>query len=143
MSLTGTDWHTVGDFTAPEQPGGGLPLGRRVPSQAQSRPPVDIDLRYFNKGGSRLDKLQVINRGIETAYDVDLSVPDTAALGLQRAQTPIGKTPGGGKSVTLDVENHNRFFGGSDKSDVFDVRVSARTEDGRIVVKDVFMDLNG
>lgn len=143
VNIDGTDWHSAGDFTAPEGPGGGLPLGRRVPTRAATRPPIDIDLKYITRGGNRLDKLQVINRGTETAFDVDLLVPNDAALDLQRAQTPIGKIPGEGKSVTLDVMNLNRFMGGADKRDVFDVTVTARGEDGESVRKDVFLDLNG
>jgi hypothetical protein len=35
VRLTGTDWHDAGDLTPPAPPGGGLPLGRKLPS---SRP---------------------------------------------------------------------------------------------------------
>ncbi len=143
VDLTGTDWHSAGDFTAPDVPGGGLALGRHLPSQSSTRPAIDIDLNYVTKGGNRIDKLQVINRGTETAYDVTLSVPDSAALDLQRAQQPIQRIPGGGKSVTIDVMNYNRFLGNAEKSDVFDVTVRARTQDGETATKEVFMDLNG
>lgn len=122
VRTTGSDWYRTGDFTAPEFPGGGHPLGRRLPSTS-TRSPVDIDLKYQSRGGNRLDKLQVINRGTETAFDVDLAVPETAALDMARAQTPIAKIPGGGKSVTLDVMNLNRFMGGPPTSDVFEIRL--------------------
>lgn len=90
-----------------------------------------------------MDKLQVINRGTETAYDVTLTVPDNAALDLQRTQS-IERIPGGGKSVTVDVMNHNRFMGGgADKTDTFDVTVTARTNSGEHVTQDIFIDLNG
>ncbi|MER7557336.1 nucleotide-binding protein [Nocardioides sp. NPDC126508] len=143
VNLNGTDWHTTGDFTAPDAPGDGLPLGRRVPSVRQSRPAVDLDVKYQRGTGNRLDKLQVINRGIETVYDVVLTVPDNAALDLRRADLPIAKIPGGGKSVTINAENHNRFFGGAAKVDVFDLGVVGRSESGEEVHCDVFMDLNG
>lgn len=50
VDLTGTDWHTTGDFTAPPPPGDGLTLGRRLPSSAPVRKALDFDLKYFNKG---------------------------------------------------------------------------------------------
>jgi predicted nucleotide-binding protein len=142
VDLAGTDWHTAGDFTAPDPPGQGLPLGRRVPGTSRVRAPVEFDVKYINKGGNRFDKLQVINRGTEMAYDVHLSVPDDAALNLQRTGA-IERIPGGGKSVTVDVMNENRFFGGAEKVDVFDITVTARTEGGDTLSQDIFIDLNG
>lgn len=143
VDLRGTDWHTVGDFTAPPPPGDGLTLGRRIPTAARTRPPVDFDVKYLNKGSNRIDKLQVINRGTETAYDVTLTVPDNAALDLHRTQS-IERIPGGGKSVTVDVMNYNRFMGGgADKSDTFDITVTARTDGGESIIQDIFIDLNG
>lgn len=143
VDLTGTDWHTAGDFTAPPPPGDGLMLGRRIPTATRARPSVDFDLRYVNRGGNRIDKLQVINRGTETAYDVTLTVPDNAALDLHRTKV-IERIPGGGKSVTVDVMNYNRFMGGgADKTDTFDVTIMARTNGGDRVAQDIFIDLNG
>jgi hypothetical protein len=142
VDLAGTDWHVTGDFSAPPPPGDGLALGRRIPSQSATRPAIDIDLRYLNKGGNRIDKLQVINRGTETAYDVDLDVPKDGGLSLHGAST-IQKIPGGGKSVTIDVLNELRMFGGAPKLSAFDITVSARTESGEAFTQDVFLDLNG
>lgn len=142
VDLAGTDWHSSGDFAAPDSPGGELPLGRRVPSVSHLRPTVEFDLKYHRtSGNSRLDKLQVINRGLGTVYDVTLSVPDNAALDLQRVDE-IPKIPGGGKSVTVHVLNFGAPLGG-DKVSVFDVTVSGRTEDGEAVSQDVFLDVNG
>lgn len=141
VSLEGTDWHTTGDFTAPPAPGGGLPLGRRVPSTTTARPAVDFDLKYVNKGGNRIDKLQVINRGTEPAFDVNLSVPSTAGLELHDTDT-IPKIPGGGKSVTINVMTHRYFMGGSGKDNAFDITVTGRTADGESVSQEVFIDLN-
>lgn len=140
VDLTGTDWHSAGDFTAPSAPGDGLPIGRRIPSRS-SRRPLDFALTYLNKGGNRIDKLQVINRGTETAYDVELEIPKDAALQLHD-QGVIKKIPGGGKSVTLDVFNSNRSFGGQ-AEDTFDITVRARTEAGEAFLQEVFMDVNG
>lgn len=52
VNLTGTDWHSAGDFVPPPPPGDGLPLGRRVPSTAGERRLVDFDVRYVNKGAT-------------------------------------------------------------------------------------------
>lgn len=140
VDFTGTDWHSAGDFTPPSEPGDGLPIGRRIPPRSERRP-LDFSLTYLNKGGNRIDKLQVINRGTETAYDIELEVPTDAALQLHEAGL-IKKIPGGGKSVTLDVFNRNRSFGDR-KDDTFDITVRARTEAGETFLQEVFMDVNG
>lgn len=144
VDLNGTDWHTTGDFTAPPPPGDGLPLGRRVPSVASARKAIDFDLKYISKGGNRIDKLQVVNRGTETAYDVVLSVPENAALDLHSTTVgPIAKIPGGGRSVTVDVISTRRMMGGPRGEDAFDVTITARADSGDQVIKEVFLDLNG
>ena len=84
----------------------------------------------------------MINRGIETAYSVELAVPDNAALDLTRTET-ILKIPGGGKSVTVDAMNNNRYWGGDSKISAFDVTVTARTESGETIAQEVFLDMNG
>lgn len=144
VDLTGTDWHTTGDFTAPPPPGDGLALGRRLPSAAPARKPIDFDLKYFNKGGNRIDKLQVINRGTETAYDVTLTVPEKAGIDLRSTGLPaIPKVPGGGRSVTIDVMTSRMVFGGAGMDDAFDVTITARTDGGEQHTQDVFLDMNG
>ncbi|WP_326832806.1 nucleotide-binding protein [Arthrobacter cryoconiti] len=144
VDLNGTDWHTTGDFTAPLPPGDGLPLGRRLPSSASARKAIDFDLKYFNKGGTRFDKLQIVNRGTETAYDVAVVVPEQGALELSSNDVgSIAKIPGGGRSVTVDVFNRGRMMGGPRLDKALDVSITARTESGEQVTQDVFLDLNG
>lgn len=144
VDLAGTDWHTAGDFTSPPPPGDGLPLGRRLPSASSARKALDFDLKYFDKGGNRIDKLQVINRGAETAYEVKLSLPNNAALDISAHDgAAISKIPGGGRSVTIDVTNYRRSFGNGDKDGAFDVTITARTDAGEQFTQDVFLDLNG
>lgn len=140
VDLTGTDWHTTGNFDPPPPPGDGLTLGRRVPSRS-TQCPIDFSLNYLNKGGNRIDKLQVINRGIETAYDVSLEFPSDAALDMHNADT-IKKIPGNGKSVTVNVLNSNRSMT-ADREAAFDVTIRARTESGDDFVQEVFLDTNG
>jgi hypothetical protein len=142
VNLDGTDWHSSGDFTAPDPPGGGHSLGRRIPGIVSVRPPIDFDVKYFNKGGNRIDKLQVINRGTDTAFDVSMTVPENSALDLRQMQ-PIPKIPGSGKSVTVDVMNYGRFFGSDDRVFAFDLTLAARSEAGEPFTQDVFLDLNG
>ena len=138
----GSDWLIVGDFTA-APPGGGLPLGRRVPSTPVQATPVRFDVS-FNRtpGSSSFDKLRVINRGTETAFNVSVVLPDDASLELVDWTEPIAKIPGGGKSVTLDVWNKSNTFGNAGRS-VFDVRVTGTTDSGETVNQEVFLDING
>lgn len=142
VHLSGTDWHSTGDFTAPSPPGDGLTLGRRIPSSSATRPAIDFDLQFVNKGGSRIDKLRVINRGTEPAFDISLHTPDNA--GISRFErTTIPKVPGGGKSVTIDVLNGTKMMGGPEMRSAFDVTINARTQSGEAFSQDVFLDLNG
>lgn len=143
VDLSGTDWHSAGDFTEPSAPGGGLALGRRVPNSPHSRPPLDFDLRYVNKGGNRIDRLQVINRGTETAYQVTVSIPEEAALSIMGGSSEIKKIPGGGKSVSIDVMNEARMMGSSRGETAFDVMVAGKTAGGQEISQEVFIDLNG
>lgn len=141
VDLSGTDWQRSGDFTPPPPPGQGLPLGRRIPGGSGARPAIDFDARYSERGGNRLARLQVINRGTEAAYDVSLILPKNASISfLSQMPSSIPKVPGNGKSVTLDVWNSNRTMGGPRIDDAFDVTITARTESGETVTQEVFLD---
>lgn len=140
VDLGGTDWHTTGDFTAPNPPGGGLSLGRRVPSTSTSRPVLDFDAKYLDRGSSRIGKLQVINRGTETAHNVVLTPDPDGALELMDDQT-IERIPGGGKAVTVDAMNKNRSFGSRAKT-AFDLTITAETDSGATFTQSIFMDMN-
>lgn len=141
IDLTGTDWHSSGDFTAPQPPGRGAPLGRRIPS-ATTRPPIDFDLKYFPKGSNGVGKLQVANRGYETAFNVRVNIPPEAAISLDSPDVAIKKIPGHGKAVTIDVMNLNAGFG-SRADEAFDIEISATTESGEDFHQEVFVDVNG
>lgn len=139
VDLAGTDWHTTGDFTAPDPPGNGLPLGRRLPAAPRQRPEVDLDLKHSTRGGNKVDKLAVVNRGTGTAYDVEIEFPENAAL-KHIHSAPIAKIPSN-KSVTVDVMNYGRMMGGPTLDDAFDVLLRARTESGEEVEQSVFIDV--
>ena len=141
VDLSGTNWHTAGDFSSPTPAGGGLPLGRRVPSDTRTRPLADFDVKYIDKGNDLIHKLQVINRGTSTAYGVSLSLPEGSALSL-RDSTEIEKIPGG-KSVTVDVFNDTKTMAVGPKKRAFDITVEGRTETGEVVSQQVFIDVNG
>lgn len=142
VDVNGTDWQTTGDFTAPPEPGDGLPLGRRVPTSTQQRAAVDFDLSYRTSGKAG-GRLQIINRGLETAYDIAVSFPEDASLQLIEDQI-IEKVPGKGKAVTLrTIDRFGYTLGGSRGRRAFDVTISARTDSGEKVSQDVFLDMNG
>jgi hypothetical protein len=142
VSLSGSDWHTAGDFTPPAPPGHGLPLGRRLPSTRVAKP-LDFDAKYHSGGSSsRAGRLQIINRGTEAAYDVVVELPATAALTFLNERPTIRKIPGGGKAVTVTVWNQNQTMGGPAYDDSFDISVSATTEDGQPFEQEVFIDAN-
>lgn len=139
VDISNDSWHRTGDFIAPT--GSGLPLGRRIPSSG-SRPPVDFDARYEHRGGNRIDKLIVVNRGTETAYEVEITLPEVGALeSVGKTTTP--KIPGGGRSVVFDVLNRNSHLGGPNGADTFDITITARTDAGEAIKQDVFIDVNG
>ena len=136
VDLTGEDWLTAGDFTAPSPPGAGLPLGRRIPPAPRpSR--VSIDLRYHDRhnGG----RLEIINIGTETVYDISLQLPPEASgFDLDNDSLPIKRLPAG-KSVTLMAFVSKTL--GSRHQSHFDVRVTGRTDDGQQVEQDVFLSI--
>jgi len=141
VDTSGSDWISAGDFT-PVQVGGGLPLGKRALLATHIPRSIQFDIKHFPGSGGRLDKLQIINRGTETVYDVHVTVPDDASLSLDRAELPIEKIPGGGKYVTLSVWNSNRTLGGPTTRDAFDVTIMGTTEDGKSHSEDIFIDVN-
>ncbi len=141
VDLNGTDWHTTGDFTAPPSPAEALSLGHPLPSNSGAPKGIDFDVRYLSKSGDRVDKLQIVNRGTETAFDVEVSLPDDAALKLHD-KSIIKKIPGGNR-VTIDVVGMGRTFGGPQLESVFDVTISARTATGIPVMQEIFLDTAG
>lgn len=106
-----------------------------------SRPAIRFDAAYHERSNSG-GRLQVINRGTETAYDIRLSVPEDAGLELH-GDDKIEKIPGGGKSVTLNVFNTGRYLGGRATRSAFDLTFIARTESGEEVTQEVFLDMKG
>ena len=136
VDLSGDDWLQKAAFDIPAPPGGGLPLGRRVPSQPGRR--VRVDLRYHHRSNG--DRLEIINSGLEDLFDLDLELPPEAG-GLQivdRDELPLKRLPSGKSAAVLAF----RGMGGGGK-DHFDVKVRARTEDGTAIEELCFLSLAG
>jgi predicted nucleotide-binding protein len=136
VDLSGDSWLSAGDFTPPAEPGGGLPLGKRVP-ELPSRRRVAIDLRYHDRGNGD-GRLEIVNRGTETVFDLNLRFPPEAAQFevMTANELPLTKLPPG-KSVSLIALN---LMGGGGRSH-FDVKVTGRMADGTEVSEDVFLSL--
>lgn len=135
VSLVGDDWLAAGDFTPPPPPGGGLPLGKRVPSSGNPAG-VRVDAQYHSQ--SRGGRLEVINRGTEPIFDLDLEFPEgLQGFHLLDPDLPVPKLPPGrslsiGCSLTLP-----RNFS------YFDLVITGRTAAGDQVREEVFIDLGG
>lgn len=98
VNLDGTDWHEAGDLTPPAAPGGGLPLGRKLPSsQASGQPRLEVSLK--SNGGSS-QELVITNHGPGDAYELDFKLPEDgpATREWREEGFPVPKLPAG-KSV--------------------------------------------
>lgn len=134
VNLSGEDWMRPDAFSTPPPPGGGLPLGRRVASNAPKR--VRLDLRYHDRGTSS-GRLEIVNTGTEDIYEVDLEVPAEAGNFhiMDQRELPLKRLPSG-KSASIVAF---RTLGGG--RDHFDVRVTGRTVDGEPVSEDLFLSV--
>jgi predicted nucleotide-binding protein len=135
VDTSGSHWLTAGDLTPPPQPGGGLPLGKRLPQSPNVGGPR-LDARYHDRGNSN-GRLEIINRGTEPIFSVNVTVPENVSFHLFSDELPIEKLPGG-KSVMLLA---GRFMGPGKSH--FEIRVTAATGDGTPIVEDIFVSLVG
>lgn len=133
INLTGNDWLTAGDFSAPPPPGGGLPLGKRVPSPSTTSG-VRMDARFhYRKSGSQL---VIINNGPEVIYDLDIELPDNLqGFRIVDPGFPIAKLPAGKTLTLLCSLTMPRNF------TFFDLTITGRTAAGESVRQEVFIDL--
>lgn len=136
VDMSGGDWLKAGDFTAPPEPGGGLPLGKKVPQATRKRISFDVQFHDRSKGNGRL---QIINRGAEDAFEVNVTVPeDVQGFHLHTTELPIRRLPAG-KSFTLHAM---RSMGsGEGPHDYFDITITAKLADGMPVSEDIFVSL--
>ena len=134
VDLSGRDWHSDGDFTPPAPPGGGMPLGRKLPSTAASGIPR-IDARLVQHGGNRMDEVQITNHGPGDVYELDVSAEDKADLLVRGLDDfPVPKLPAG-KSVgamrTKSLSSRNGSY--------FNITVTGKTIDGVPIEQEIFV----
>lgn len=129
-----TDWHLEGDLTPPAQPGGGLPLGRKLPSsQTLGRPRLEVTLSRASKTSERMT---IINHGPGDVYDLDFELPEdrTATREWREEGFPVPKLPPG-KSVSAA-----RFLSlGSADPAYFTVVLTGKTADGVDIRQEEFV----
>jgi hypothetical protein len=132
VDISGSDWLRAGDFTPLPIPGGGLPLGRRVPSSSPSR--ISLDARFHDR--SRGDgRIEILNRGSEPVFDVDVKIPDMPGFWIDTDDLPVNRLPAG-KSFMIAT---TRSMGAA--NDYFDVVITARTSDGAEVREEAFISV--
>jgi hypothetical protein len=133
VDLTGDDWFTAGDFSAPPPPGGGLPLGKRVPSSSTVSG-VRMDAKFnYRRNGSQL---VIINNGPEAIHDLDIELPDNLqGFHLVDPGFPIAKLPAGKTITILCSLTMPRNF------THFNLTITGRTAAGEPVHQEVFIDL--
>jgi predicted nucleotide-binding protein len=127
----GADWLEQGDFTPPPEPGGGLPLGKRLPSTT-GQAGVRLDAKYHDRSNG--GRLEIINRGTESVLDVNVELPESLHGFNLFGDLPIRRLPPG-KSVML------RCSRSAGTNDYFDLVITGRTEAGDAVRQDVFVSL--
>lgn len=133
VNLAGEDWLTAGDFTAPEPPGGGLRLGKRLPSSGNPRG-VRLDARYHDRSNG--GRLEIVNQGTEEIYDLNLELPEgIMGFHLIGDSLPVPRLPSG-KSVMLICSRTM-----PSNMDYFDLAVTGRTAGGDPVREEIFVSL--
>lgn len=135
VDLSGDDWLTAGDLTAPPVPA--VNIGKRLPG---NRPRgAQLDARYIarNKGG----RLQITNTGSVPLFNVDVDLDENKARELSlHGELPIPRLPAG-KTATLPAFASRSL--GANNPDYMEIVLRAETEDGTEVTEDVFLDLLG
>lgn len=135
VNLSGTDWHEAGDLTPPSPPGGGLPLGRKLPSSQNAGLPR-LSARLHERGGNKLSDVIVTNHGPGTVYE--LSAESTSDEDLLRAsdELPIPELPAG-KSVRALQRMPAALS--QVKRSYFVIKLRGRTADGVEIDQDEFV----
>lgn len=126
ISMDGTDWHTAGDLTPPASPGGGLPLGRKLPS-SQTLGHPRLTAHYIDHGSTKLGEIQITNYGPGDAYEVNASSEQLTLHSKGESDFPVPRLPVG-KSVSV----FNRAFRGlgSNGPSYANLTLTGKTADG-------------
>lgn len=133
VDLSGRDWHEAGDLVPPAPPGGGLPLGRKLPSTRASGVPR-LDARYHD-GSKSNGYVEVINHGPGDVYELDFEADKKEGLIVSRNDDfPIPKLPAG-KSIRI----MRTLSLGSGAGSYFNIRVTGKTIDGTPIDEELFV----
>lgn len=137
VSTDGTDWHTAGDLTPPSAPGGGLPLGRRLPSSETSGRPR-LSARLNERGGSKMSDVIVTNNGPGDVFDLDVrpAAGEDSNLYREKDSFPVPSLPHGKSIVAL--QRMPLSLGDSAKS-YFNIVLTGRTADGVAIEQTEFV----
>lgn len=128
VNTDGTDWHTAGDLTPPVAPGGGLPLGRKLPSAKESGLP-QLSARFTPRGGNKTSPIIITNHGPGDVYELDVHPAEGEESGLFReaSDLPVPKLPAGKSVKALDRMPMSL---GSGRKTYFHVVIRGKTADG-------------
>jgi len=136
VDTSGTDWLRAGNFVTPPEPGGGAPLGKKVPAVTRRRIAFDVQYMDRSKGNGRL---QIVNRGAEDAFEVSIEIPDDVqGFHISDNELPVKRLPSG---KSFAVPAFRTMGGGDGPRDYFDVTVTAQLADGTSVSEAVFVSL--
>ncbi|MEW1979664.1 nucleotide-binding protein [Citricoccus sp. NPDC079358] len=136
VNLDGTSWHSAGDLTPPSAPGGGLPLGRKLPS-SQSAGLPRLTARLHERGGNKLSDVIVTNHGPGTVYELSAEpVGEDHNLERRHDEGPVPQLPTG-KSVKV-LQRMPASFTRSNRS-YFTIRLLGRTADGVEINQEEFV----
>jgi len=136
VNLSGTDWHGSGDLTPPAPPGGGMPLGRKLPTSAATGMPR-LDAKYIDHGDRAIGEVEVTNHGPGDVYDLDVTTDDQLEDMITRSESdlPVPQLPAG-KSVR--VMRIARTLG-SPANSYFYLTVTGKTLDGAPIESRLFV----
>ncbi|CAN5253760.1 hypothetical protein BH09BAC2_BH09BAC2_00030 [soil metagenome] len=127
VNLDGTDWHDAGDLTPPVPPGGGLPLGRKLPSSETAGVPR-LRARLHERGANKLSDVVVTNLGPGDVHNLDVaSIDEDDGLLRPSTELPIPLLPQG-KSVMV-VQRMPASFSQVKRS-YFNILLKGQTDDG-------------
>lgn len=132
VDLSGDRWLEVGNFDPPPKPGGGLPLGRKVPTTEKRG--ASVDASWYPQGGSKLDLLKITNHGTMPILDIRVEVPDDLDIKLWTEDPP--EVLPVGKTYTVRA-----YIGRA--PDQFELPVSGRLESGESFRQVVYLDTVG
>lgn len=134
------DWHDAGDLTPPAPPGGGLPLGRRLPSSRASGVP-HLSARFVDKGRDKLGDVVVTNHGPGDVYELGARLSDDNPDGFvvhEATSLPIPRLPEGKSVAVLRLLGLGGGLSDKDAS-YFNLDLEAKSADGTSIGKTEFV----